>query len=134
MSQENVEVVQRLFEAWNRGDRGGWLADSHPEIEWSSAVLRQVEGRNAIARGRAEIEAFWDEWHALWNLTLKVSEVRDLGDTVLVLTEMRTEGKASGAAVERSTGYVFEFEDGLIRRANAYLSAAEALEAVGLRE
>jgi ketosteroid isomerase-like protein len=134
MSQENVEIVQRLFEAWNRGDRGGWLARSHPEIEWSSAVLRQVEGRDAIARGRAEMEAFWDEWHALWNLTIEASEVRDLGDTVLVLAGMRTEGKASGAAVDRSIGYVFEFEDGLIRRANAYLSPAEALEAVGLRE
>ncbi len=134
MSRENVEVVQRLVEAWNRGDRGGWLAGAHPEIEWSSAILRQVEGRDAITRGRAAMEAFWDEWHALWNLTVDASEVRDLGDTVLLLAEMRTEGKASGAAVERSIGYVFEFEDGLIRRANAYLSPVEALEAVGLRE
>jgi hypothetical protein len=57
-----------------------------------------------------------------------------LGDTVLLLAEMRTRGKASGAAVERAVGYVFELEDGLIRRAAAYLSRAEALEAVGLRE
>jgi ketosteroid isomerase-like protein len=134
MSQESAEVVVGLIEAWNRGDRDGWLAGGHPEIEWSSGILRQVEGRDTIARGRAEMEAFWDEWHALWNLTIEASEVRDLGGTVLVLAKMRTQGKASGAAVERSIGYVFEFEDGLIRRAKAYLSSEEALEAVGLRE
>ena len=134
MSQENVTVVQRLFEAWNRGDRDRWLVGAHPKIEWLSAIQRQVEGRDAIARGHDELEAFWDEWHALWDLTIDISEVRDLGDTVLALATLRTEGKASGATVERSIGYVFEFEDGLIRRANAYLSPAEALEAVGLRE
>ena len=134
MSQGNVGVVVGLIEAWNRGDRAGWLTGAHPEIEWSSAILREVEGRDAITRGHAAMEAFWDEWHALWNLTIEPSEVRDLGDTVLVLAEMRTEGKASGVATERSIGYVFEFEDGLIRRSTAYLSPAEALEAAGLRE
>jgi len=57
-----------------------------------------------------------------------------LGDIVLVLASMRTQGKASGAAVERSIGYVFEFEHGLIRHAKAYLSPEEALNAVGLSE
>jgi ketosteroid isomerase-like protein len=34
MSQENVEVVKTAFEAWNRGDLDGWLAEADPEIEW----------------------------------------------------------------------------------------------------
>jgi hypothetical protein len=41
-------------------------------------------------------------------------------------------GNASG--VERSMGYVFQFEDGLLRRGRAYLSPEEALEAAGLAE
>jgi hypothetical protein len=45
---------------------------------------------------------------------------------------MRTRGNVSGAEVERSIGYVVEFEDGLIRRMRAYLSQREALEAAGL--
>jgi ketosteroid isomerase-like protein len=134
MSRENVEAVLGLLDAWNRGDRDGWLAQAHPEMEWSSAILRQVEGLGTVYKGRAELLRFWDEWHALWNLEIEVSETRDLGGTVLALARIRTTGKASGAEVERSIGYVFEFEDGLIRTARAYLSPGEALEAVGLRD
>jgi len=44
MSQENVEVVQRLFEAWNRGDRGGWLAGSHNRFRIASKEGRRGKG------------------------------------------------------------------------------------------
>ena len=134
MSRENVEAVLGVLDAWNRGDREGWLAPAHPEMEWSSAILRQVEGAEAVYRGRAQLQSFWDEWHALWNVAIEVSETRDLGDTVVVLARLVTTGKASGAEVGRSIGYVFEFEDGLMRTIRAYLSPGEALEAVGLRE
>jgi ketosteroid isomerase-like protein len=135
MSQENVEVIRGLVDAWNHGNREGWLAPSHPDIEWSSAVLRQVEGADAaVYRGRAEIGKFWDEWHELWTLEIEASEIRDLGDTVLVLALLRTQGKSSGVEVERSIGYVFQFEDGLVRRATAYMTPEEAIEAAGLEE
>ena len=134
MSRENVEAVLGLLDAWNRGDRDGWMARAHPEAEWSSAILRHVEGVEAVHYGSAELQRFWDEWHALWNVEIEVSETRDLGGAVLALARIRTKGKASGAAVERSIGYVFEFEEGLIRTARAYLSPGEALEAVGLGE
>jgi ketosteroid isomerase-like protein len=133
MSQENVEVVRGLMDAWNRGDREGWLAPSHPEVEWSSAVLRQVQGET-IHRGRVALGRFWDEWHTLWSLKVEVSELRDLGDSVLALARLRTTGRSSGVEVERSIGYLFQFEDGLVRRAQAYLSPEEALKAAGLRE
>jgi ketosteroid isomerase-like protein len=134
MSQENVEVMHRLIDAWKAGDREAWLALSHPGIEWSSGIVRQVEGGDAVLRGRAEVGQFWDDWRALWDLDVEVSEFRDLGDTVLVLAQLRTRGKSSGAEVERPVGYIIEFEDGLIRRARAYLSPEEALEAAGLQE
>jgi ketosteroid isomerase-like protein len=134
VSQENVEVIRRLVDAWNGGDREGWLAPSHPEVEWSSGILRQVEGGDAVHRGRTGIAQYWDDWHALWDLNIEVSEMRDLGDTVLVLGQLRTRGKASGAEVERPVGYTFQFEDGLVRRARAYLSPEEALQAAGLSE
>lgn len=134
MSQKNVEVVQRMCDAWNQDDFSGWVAPGHPEMEWSSAILRQMEGADAVHRGRSELRRFWDEWHALWKLEIELVDTRDLGDTVLALARIRTTGTVSQVPVERSIGYVFQFEDGLVRSVRAYLTPSEALEAVGLSE
>jgi ketosteroid isomerase-like protein len=134
MSQENVEIVETAFRAWNRGDRDGWLASAHPEVEWSSGIQRQVEGTETVYRGHAGLGRFWDEFHALWNFDIELSEIRDLGHSVLALGRIRATGKASGVEVERSIGYVFQFEDGLLRTGRGYLSPEEALEAAGLSE
>jgi ketosteroid isomerase-like protein len=70
----------------------------------------------------------------VWDLTIEVSEIRDLGDTVVTLGRIRTRGKASGIDLERPAAYVGEFEGGLIRRLRAYQDQNQALEAVGLPE
>ena len=134
MSQENVEIVKEMIDGWNRGDFEAWVANSHPEVEWSSAIRRQVEGGAGIYRGRDEVREFWDEWHVVWDVEVELTEARDLGETVLALAVIRTRGRSSGAASERSIGYVFDFQDGLVRRGHSFLSSAEALEAVGLSE
>jgi ketosteroid isomerase-like protein len=37
MSRENVEFVRAAFEAWNRRDFDGWLADTDPDLECMAA-------------------------------------------------------------------------------------------------
>jgi ketosteroid isomerase-like protein len=134
MPGENVEKVRKSFEAWNRGDREGWMEFAHPDGEWSSATARHVEGRGTIYRGKEGLERFWEESHGVWGLGIEVTELRDLGDMVLAIAVVRATGTASGARVQQTRGYVFEFDEGLVRRAASYLSAEEALAATGLTE
>jgi ketosteroid isomerase-like protein len=134
MSRENVEMVRGSLEAWNRGDVDAWLESAHPQIEWVSEVVRRVEGAETVYRGPSEMRRFWDEWHSVWDVTIDVSAIRDLGDTVLALACLRMRGEASGIDLERPVAYVFEFEEGLARRVRAYLEPQRALDAVGLRE
>jgi ketosteroid isomerase-like protein len=134
MSQENVDVTLRAFGAWNRGHLDAWLESVHPDIEWISEIASAVEGTEAVFRGHAELRRFWDEFHSVWDLTIEVSEVRDLGGTVVALGRIRTRGRASGIDLERPVAYVGEFDGGLIRRLRAYQDQDQALEAVGLRE
>ena len=134
MSRENVDTLHRTIDSWNRGDLDAVLQSLHPEIEWFSAVAARVEGAETVWRGPAEMRRFWDEWHSLWDLTIELFEIRDLGDTVVASGRMRTRGKASGIDLEGPVAYVAEFDEGLIRRLRAYLDPTEALEAVGLRE
>ena len=134
MSQKNVEVVRRAVDGWNRGDVDAWMEAAHPEVEWSSGVQRLVEGTQTVWRGRDEVRRFWDEWHALWDLSIQILEFRNIGDTIVALGQMQIRGKASGIDLDQSVAYVVEFDSGLIRKMSAYLDEAEALQAAGLSE
>jgi ketosteroid isomerase-like protein len=134
MSKENVETVRRSLDGWNRGEVNEWLQSPHPEIEFISAIASQVEGNETVWRGPAEMRRFWDEWHSVSDSSVEVSEIRDLGDTIVALGRIQTRGKASGVELESPVAYVFEFEGDLTRKVRAYLNPNEALQAVGLRQ
>jgi ketosteroid isomerase-like protein len=52
MSQENVDMVQRAFEAWNRGDIEGNLAHLSSDVE-GVPVGAALEGK--VYRGHDEV-------------------------------------------------------------------------------
>ncbi len=136
MSQENVDIVRRCLDGWNRGDFEAWMdsSHSHPEIEWSSEVTMRMEGSETVYRGRDGLRDYWDEWHSLWDVRIAPTEIRDLGDAVLVIARTRTRVEASGIDIEGIVAYVFEFDGSLARRVRSYLDPSKALEAVGLTE
>ena len=136
MSEDNVGVVQAAARFWNAKEREPFLALFHADAIWSSAIKRQVEGGEGLYRGREEIGAFWDEWHAVWdNLEMIIFEIESpREDCVFAWGALRASGSASGAGTERPFGWVFQIENGLIREVRAYLTRDEALEAAGLSE
>jgi ketosteroid isomerase-like protein len=48
MSQENVGIVRRSFEAYQRGDLNAALADAHPEIVWDPFEEAPMQGLDAV--------------------------------------------------------------------------------------
>jgi ketosteroid isomerase-like protein len=114
MSQEHVDAVRRSLAGWNSDDFDECASIAHPDIEWGVAGLR----------------SYWDEWHELWDVRLEPTEIRDLGDTVLVLAMTSARGDSSGVGFEQLMGYVYEFEDGMARRVRSYHDPDDALAAV----
>ncbi len=51
MSQENLKTFQRAQEAWNADDLDAGLAETHPEVEWQTAIQQGLEGRGSTYRG-----------------------------------------------------------------------------------
>jgi ketosteroid isomerase-like protein len=132
MSQENVENLRRGFDAWNRGDRDGFLAGFAPEAELH-ATARVDQG---IFRGREGLERYWAETReTLDELRTSVSEIRAVGeDKVLASTTASGRGKESKAPWELPMWFVATFRDGLCVRIEFYLDLEQALEAAGLQE
>ena len=126
--------MRRSLAAWNRGDFEAFVQDWQPETEFFSAIMVQGEGDVRAFRGSQGMRQYWDEWHSLWDLSVEVSETRDLGDTVLVVAGMTVRGKGSGVKIESPLAYVIEFDNGLLRKVHTYLDLTDALTAVGLAE
>jgi ketosteroid isomerase-like protein len=132
MSQENVDVVRRNVEAWNRRDLGTWLATfrSDAEIDWSRA-RGPFKG---VYRRPGEHEAFWDVfWSTFEDLQLETYDFAEAGSEVVVSNTAHARGRGGGEVVARST-LVYTVENGQITRIRMFQERDEALEAAGLRE
>jgi len=134
MSHENVEIVRRVAEAWQRGDFEGFLCLLDPEIEWLTGTERGM-GSTAY-HGHEGVRESWNHWRTEFeDIWVETGEVRDLGgERVLRLAHIRFRGPASGIVVESQLALVQTLRDGKIVRSMDYLSHQEALKAVGLTE
>jgi ketosteroid isomerase-like protein len=132
MSQQNVEIVRRGIDAWNRADLDEWLAGFAPEAELHTTG-RFPDQR--VYRGRAGLERYWAEIHeAAEEISLSISDLRASGDRVFQAVTARGRGKLSKVPVEQPIWTVTTLRDGLAVRVDTYVNRAEALEAAGLEE
>jgi ketosteroid isomerase-like protein len=133
MSQENVQIASRAFESFNRRDLAGAVAAFERDAEWVP-YLAALEGE--IYRGRDVIERMWREvLRDLPDFRIEIVQVvADSPDTVVLEVEFRGMGKASGADVRTTVYQAASFRDGKVISVRGFRTAAEALEAVGLRE
>ena len=133
MSQEDVEVVRQAFDRFNRRDLAGAVAVFELDAEWVPYLAALEE---EIYRGRDDIERMWIEvLRAVPDFRIEfVQVVADSPGTVVVEVEFRGMGKASGADVRTTVFQAASFRAGKVTRVQGFRTAAEALEAVGLRE
>jgi ketosteroid isomerase-like protein len=131
ISHENVEVVRRSIEAWNRRDRAAFLAlfRSDAEIDWS----RSRAPFKGVYRGQTERQAFWDVfWSTFEDVHIETHGLLEAGSEVVVLNTAHMRGRDGIEVVARSA-LVDTVESGKITRLRLFQERAEALEAVGLR-
>jgi ketosteroid isomerase-like protein len=130
MSDENVEVMRRGFEAGNRRDIEAMLDVLDPEVEWHSALVMSLEGEAAVYRGHEGFRAFFRALDELFdNLHADYPEIRDLGDRVVGIGRISMRGKGSGAETESPICTVVDFKNGKAIRVQTYLDPKDALEA-----
>ena len=134
MSQENVEIVRRGNDAFNRGNFERFAEGLHPDIEFRD--LAHAADAPETLRGAQALLSLMSEWRESFDeFRAEISEYIDAGDHVVCVTRWTGRGKASDAVVDVSQVDVYEVREGKIVRATlAYPNKTTALEAVGLSE
>jgi ketosteroid isomerase-like protein len=137
MSEENVEVVRRIFAAFRTGDWAGALEPVDPSIEMDT-TRSPLDGLNRIYKGREAVAGFWREWLEAWGgQQFEDPELIDAGDGNVIMwtTGHRVKGRGSGIEVSIPPyAWLMTLREGRMVQATMYLDKAEALEAAGLSE
>jgi ketosteroid isomerase-like protein len=140
MSQENLEVVRRLYSLLT--DRGAWRRREYDDVflECCSADYELIpppaypdaatsyRGLEGVHQWERLIDEIWIDWD------FEAERFFDAGDEVAVFVRTSGTARQSGAAVEISAAHVVTVQDGRVTRTEVFLDRHEALDAVGLRE
>jgi ketosteroid isomerase-like protein len=130
MSQENVEIVRRCCDAFDRGDFEGALTFLDPEIEYE---LHFPDGE--VYRGREGVREAFRICLGTWeNYRQERGELIEVGGEVIVPTREYGRGKGSGLELDRLTYGVSTLRAGNVTRIRFYATEEQALEAAGLPE
>jgi ketosteroid isomerase-like protein len=132
MSKENVEIIQRGFEAWEQGDLGANLRLVHEDVV-CCRVAPLIDPKTY--RGLEGYVEFASEWMRPYeDLQFQANEYIDAGDKVVV--EVAQEGHLVGSdqPMKGTFWFLMTVRDGRLIRFEIYGARDQALEAAGLRE
>jgi uncharacterized protein len=133
MSQQNVEIVRKSFDAIGRGDLDALLDLYDPEIEFEPLTGTRVE--TGGYRGHQGVRQYFEEANEVWDEVRPVAgEITTTADEVVVFGHCSIRGKASEIETDSPCSWVITLRDGKITRHRVYRTNSEALEAAGVRE
>jgi ketosteroid isomerase-like protein len=131
MSQENVEVVRSMWNAFLGADPMSGLSFCDPEIEWDGRNLpdgKVAKGREALVDHALRWAEMWEDWR------MEPQRFIDAGGEHVVLIFRETGRSESGARMDERHAELYRVRDGKVVHRKGFSDPAEALEAVGLSE
>jgi ketosteroid isomerase-like protein len=132
MSEENVEIVRRFVEGWQRSDWEGMAELADPGVELHGTVGGVEEGR--IRRGIAEIRRDFESNEEIWDEhRVEIDELIDAGDRVVLFQREYQRGRSSGVELVLEAAVLVDVRGGRIVRLQGFMDRAAALDAAGQR-
>jgi ketosteroid isomerase-like protein len=132
MSQENVDLICAIYDAFAAGDVPGVLSRMSPDIVWNEAENfpyadgNPYVGPQAVLQGVfARIGAEWDGFEAA------PDELLDAGDTVVALGRYRGIFKATGKRLDAQLAHVWRVADGKAAAFQQYTDTLQAARVTG---
>lgn len=137
MSKENVEIVRRAWEQWQRSDE---TLDAIPvelyvdDVEWDISSYPTVD-LPSRGSGRDKLLDLFGTYFSGWtSYQAEVTQFIDAGENVVGVVHEKVGVGDSGEFVERDLFQVWTFRDGMIVKWRVFETREQALEAAGLWE
>jgi ketosteroid isomerase-like protein len=137
MSQENVENLRAVLEAWDfdtwkRGEADVSLLD--PEVTYEDTILPDHVGETY--RGHEGVIRATERWIEPYeDLTIELERIVGTGDRLVSIHRFRARARHTGIEfVELPVAYLWTFRAGKVIHFRSYQTPEEALEAAGLSE
>src|SRR5438067_2159075 len=111
MSQENVEIVRRVYDALNHGDWDAVFRDMHPDFEMTTQRGPDAGTR----RQRGAVQSFGEDYFAAFeNHVFEAEEFRENGNQVVALVKRRARPKGGSVDLVVRNGHLWTVRDGMI--------------------
>jgi len=129
VSQNNLEIVRRAYEAFSGEHIEDVLEALDPDIEWTPSDVfpdrRTFRGHDEVL---AFVDLFRENFDGFW---MTPDELVLRGDDVVVPLKIGGRGKGSGIVIEASYVHVWTLREGRAVRVRTYTDLSEALDSLG---
>ena len=136
MSQENVENLRAILDAWDvqawkRGEVDVSLLD--PGVTYEDTTLPDHIGETY--RGPEGVIRATERWIEPYeDMKIELERIVGAGDRLVSIHRVRGTARYSGIEAEGPVAYVWTFRDGKVINFQSYREPDEALAAAGLSE
>ena len=131
MSQENVEVIRGIYEAFGRGDVPTALGRMDQSIEWNEAENFIYADRNPYVGPQAVLEGVFMRLGAEWEgFRATPEEWLEAGNHVVVLGTYSGTHKATGREVRAQFAHVWSVRGERVVRFQQYTDTKQFANAV----
>jgi ketosteroid isomerase-like protein len=134
MSQANVEIIRRIYDAWKAADYETVFSTYDPDIRlipdpeaWWVGMDEEYRGHDGVRRYMGAVYEAFEDYRP------EVEQIIDAGDErVLTLAVEHGRGRGSGAEVQAAkTAHLWTLRDGKAVQIDLFLDRKQALEATG---
>ncbi len=129
MSQENITVINRIYEAFGSRDFDAVLEHFGPKIEWVAAVNSPLADRSPY-RGLQEVRegVFMRIAEGFERLTVKIDELFEAGDRVVALGFYDGVYRANGKQFQAQVAHIWTLANGKAVKFQQYVDTFQLAE------
>jgi ketosteroid isomerase-like protein len=127
----NVEIVQQVFEAFERRDAAELLALCGPDMVFEPQTA-QIAAAGEPYRGHAGMRRYFDDVASIWQELRLTPDAFYEGEDGVVVATGRVYAWGAGRVIDSPAGWLWRVRDGQLVYGRVFQTAAGALDAAGM--